>query len=84
MIEAVKLIELPVTLLVMILCFFVLLRFILQKKSHHWDRWESIQITGHLKTLGAQMGYPIGILTWVVMENNYQTHFQFVLLSWRC
>ena len=27
---------------------------------------------GHLKTLGTQMGYPIGVLIWVVVEINDQ------------
>ena len=39
---------------------------------------------GHLKTLGIQMGYPIGVLSWVAVKINDQTGFRFILLSWRC
>ena len=39
---------------------------------------------GHLKTLGIQMGYPIGVLIWVVVKINDQTPFRFILLSWGC
>ena len=40
--------------------------------------------SGHLKTLGTQTGYPIGILIWVVVKINDQTGFRFILLSRRC
>ena len=39
---------------------------------------------GHLKTLGTQMDYPIGVLIWVVVEINDQTVFRSILLSRRC
>ena len=39
---------------------------------------------GHLKALGTQMGYPIGVLIWVVVEINDQTIFWLILLSRRC
>ena len=32
-------------------------------------------LTSHLKTLGTQMGYPIGVFIWVVVEINDQTVF---------
>ena len=36
---------------------------------------------GHLKTLGTQMGYPIGVLIWVVVEINDQTIFRYILFK---
>ena len=39
---------------------------------------------GHLKTLSTQMGYPIGVPVWVVVEINDQTVFQSILLSRKC
>ena len=47
------------------------------------DRDDS-PIMGHLKTLGTQMGYPIGVLIWVVVEINDQTISRSILLSRRC
>ena len=41
-------------------------------------------LKGHLKTLGTEMGYPIGVLIWVVVEVNDQTIFRSILLSRRC
>ena len=43
-----------------------------------------IFFSGHLKRLGTQMGYPIGVLIWMVVENNDQTIFRSILLSRRC
>ena len=40
--------------------------------------------SGHLKVLGTQMGYPIGVLIWVVVEINDQTICRSILLSRRC
>ena len=36
---------------------------------------------GHLKKLGTQMVYPIGVLIWVVVKINDQTIFPSILLS---
>ena len=41
-------------------------------------------IKGHLKTLGTQMDYPIGVLVWLVVEIYDQTIFRLILLSRRC
>ena len=45
---------------------------------------EEADIRGHLKTLGNQMGYPIGVLIWVAVKINDQTIFRSILLSRRC
>ena len=39
---------------------------------------------GHFKTLGTQMGYPIGLCIWVVVKINDHNSFRFTLLSRRC
>ena len=39
--------------------------------------------SGHLKTPGTQMGYPNGVLIWVVIKINDQTVFWSILASQR-
>ena len=41
-------------------------------------------ILDHLKTVGTQMGYPIGVLIWVAVKINDQIGFWFILSSRRC
>ena len=47
-------------------------------------RGEAKAIKGSLENTGTQMGYPIGVPIWVVVEINDQTVFQSILLSRRC
>ena len=46
--------------------------------------WIQQSLSGHLKTMGTQMGYPNAVLIWVVFEINDQTVFRSILLTRRC
>ena len=49
-------------------------------KNISYDAFEKV----HLKTLGTQTGYLIGVFIWVVVKINVQTGFRFILLSRKC
>ena len=40
-----------------------------------FQRKFSVKKWGHLKTLGTQMGYPVGLLNWEVVKTNTRQSF---------